>query len=51
MTSLDSVEGLMPGSQALSCLFATKGTRSQPAPGASGEFGSHAIRTRSSHHM
>jgi quercetin dioxygenase-like cupin family protein len=28
-----------------------KATGSRPAPGASGEFGSHAIRPRSSHHM
>jgi hypothetical protein len=26
-------------------------TGSRPAPGASGEFGSHAIRPRSRHHM
>jgi hypothetical protein len=28
-----------------------KDTGSRPAPGASGEFGSHAIRLRSGHHM
>jgi hypothetical protein len=29
----------------------TKATGSRLSPGASGEFGSHAIRPRSSHHM
>jgi hypothetical protein len=31
--------------------FTTKVTGSRLSPGASGEFGSHAIRLRSSHHM